>query len=313
MAILITGGRGAMGSHLVSALIGRKEKVVVFSRSLDPSRGPKNKMLVHAKGDITDWHAVLNVVRDHAIDTIFHLAAMLTVSSEANPWGSIDTNAIGSYNVLEAARLFGVKKVIFTSSIGSYGVTQDTVVTEATLQRPANIYGCCKVFAELLGFYYHRKFGLDFRGLRLPQVVAPGVRNPGLGQYMPWLIEAAIKGEPFEVWVPGDTIMPMMYIKDVVRGTLMLYDAPEDKMATRMYNMGQITPPPSAKDLVRTVKKYYPKARITFKPDPDLMPIVKTIPRVFKGDCAEMEWGWKLSYSLEDMVRDFIDEFKKGR
>ena len=312
MAILITGGSGVTGSSLTSALVSRNEKVVIFDLWLDPSRGPKNELLVQAKGDITDWHAVLNVVKEYKIDSIFHLAAILTIPSEANPWGAINTNAIGTYNILEAARLFGVKKVIFTSSIGAYGVTQDTVVTEETAQRPTNIYGCCKVFSELLGLYYHRKFGLDFRGIRVPQVVGPGVKNPGLGQYMPWLIEAAVKGEPFEVWVPEDTVMPMLYVKDVIRSLVMLYDAPEEKMRTRMYNMGQISPPPTAKELVDTVKSYYPGARITFKPDPNLMPIIKTIPRVFKGDNAEAEWGWKFSYSLNDMVKDFIEEVKKS-
>jgi nucleoside-diphosphate-sugar epimerase len=251
------------------------------------------------------------VVRDYNIDTIFHLAAMLTVPSEANPWGSINTNAIGTYHILEAARLFRVRKVIFTSSIGSYGVTQDTVVTEATAQRPTSVYGCCKVFGELLGLYYHGKFGIDFRGIRVPQIVGPGVKTMGFGQYMPWLMEAAIKGEPFEVWVPEDTIMPMLYIKDVTRSLVMLCDTPEDRMATRIYNLGQITPPPTAKDLVDAVKRFYPGARITFKPDPNLMPIIKTVPRIFRGDAAEREWGWKFSYSLEEMVKDFIEEYKK--
>jgi threonine 3-dehydrogenase len=310
MSILITGGSGLTGSRLVSVFLDRGEKVVIFNRSLAPSRTDDTERFIQVRGDVTSWHEVMNVVRDHHIDNIFHLAAMLTVSSEANPWGSINTNAIGTYNVLEAARLFGVRKVIFTSSIGAYGVAQDTVVTEDTPQRPTNIYGCCKVFGELLGLYYHRKFGIDFRGIRVPQIVGPGVKNPGIGQYHPWLIEAAIKGEPFEVWAPEDTVMPMLSIKDVIESLVMLYDAPEDRIITRVYNMGQITPPPSAKELADAVKKYYPEARITFKPDPALMPIIKTVPRVFKGDKAEEEWGWKPSYSLDDMVKDFIDEFK---
>ncbi len=311
MTILITGGGGFTGSKLVSTFLSRGEKVVVFNRSHDPSKGPNTESFVQVRGDITNFHEVLNVVRDYNVDNIMHLAAMLSVPSEANPWASINTNALGSYNVLEAARLFGVKKLLFTSSIGAYGVTAETIVTEETPQRPTNIYGCCKVFAELLGLYYQRKFGLDFRGIRVPQIVGPGVKTPGLGQYNPWLIEAAIKGEPFEVWVPEDHIQPMLYIKDVINSLVMLYDAPEEKIASRIYIMGQITPAPTARDLVEEVKKYYPEARISFKPDPNLMAILKTIPRVFKGDKAEEEWGWKFTYSLESMVKDFIEEYKK--
>lgn len=226
MAILITGGGGFMGSSLVSTFLARGEKVVVFSRSVTPTGGNASTRLVRVRGDVANWHDVLNVVKDHGIESIAHLAAMLTVPSEANPWASINTNAIGTYNVLEAARLFGVKKVVMTSSMGSYNVTADTVVTEETVQRPATIYGCCKVFAELIGLYYHDKFGIDFRGVRVPHIVGPGAKTPSLGQYAPWLIEAAVKGESFEVWVPETFVLPMLYVKDVIRGFVRAYGRP---------------------------------------------------------------------------------------
>jgi len=236
---------------------------------------------------------------------------MLTVPSEASPWASINVNAIGTYHVLEAARLFGAKKVIFTSSIASYGVSQEAAVTNETVQRPNNMYGITKVFSELLGLYYHRKFGIDFRGLRFPSLLGPGVKSAGLGQYNPLVIEAAITGKPFEIWVPEETVMPMMYIKDAIEALLQLHDAPEEKIITRMYNSGQINPPPTARDLVDAVKRYYAEARVTFRPDPALMPMLKSLPRVFKSDEAEAEWGWRLRYSLEETVKDFIDEFKR--
>jgi threonine 3-dehydrogenase len=277
---------------------------------LTPTGGAGSDKLVRVRGDVSSWHDVLNVVKEHRIEHIAHLAAMLTVPSEANPWASINTNAIGMYNVLEAARLFGVGKVVMTSSMGAYHVTADTVVTEETAQRPRSIYGCCKVFAELLGLYYHDKFGIDFRGIRAPHIVGPGATTPSMGQYAPWLIEAAIKGEPFEVWVPEAFILPMLYVKDVIRSFVALYDAPEDKVVSRMYNMGQITPAPTARELVDEVKKHFPEARITFKPDPAAAAAMNTIPRTFKNDKAEKEWGWRFSYSLAGMVADFIKESK---
>jgi nucleoside-diphosphate-sugar epimerase len=266
---------------------------------------------VKVKGDITNWPEVLNVIQQNKIDTIFHLAAILSAISEENPWASININAFGTFYVLEAARLFNVKKVVFTSSMGVYGVTQDTIVMEDTIQRPSIIYGVTKVFSELLGLYYHTKFGIDFRGVRFPQLIGPGVKTMGFGQYNPWLIEAAIKGEPFEVWVPEDTVIPLMYIKDAIRSLIMLNDAPEDRVKTRVYNLGQITPPPTAKDLVDTVKKYYPNAQIVFNPDPKAVNVLKTIPKTIKGDIAEQEWGWRIEYSLNNMIKDFIEEFKK--
>lgn len=312
MAILITGGGGFTGSRLSEAFVQRGANVVIFDIAFDDSLKKLTSEKVDlVKGDISNWPEVLNVVKNHNIETVFHLAAILTVPSEANPWASINVNALGTFYVLEAARLFQVKKVLFTSSIGAYGVSQDTIVTNETVQRPISIYGISKVFGELLGMYYHKKFGIDFRGVRFPSLLGPGVKTAGVAQYNPLVIEAAIKGEPFEIWAPEDTIIPMMYIKDAIRSLVTLNDAPEEKIITRMYHVGQITPPPSAKDLVNTVKKYYPEARITFKPDPAVTEILETIPRVIKADEAEAEWGWHLSYSVEDTVRDFIDEFKK--
>jgi len=311
VAILVTGGGGFMGSSVVSAFLRRGEKVVIFGRSLDPTARRASEGLIPVRGDVTNFHEVLNVVKDHGIESIVHLAALLTLPSEANPWASINTNALGMYNILEAARLFGAKKVVIASSMGTFNVTADTIVTDETPQRPTTIYGCCKVFAELLGSFYHVKFGIDFRGVRVPHIVGPGAKTPSLGQYAPWAIEAAIKGEPFEVWVPEGFILPMLYVKDVVEGFIALYDAPAEKVASRMYNMGQISPPPTAKDLVDEVKKHYPQARITFKPDPGAGSVLNTVPKTFKNEKAEQEWGWRFSYSLADMVRDFIAEFKR--
>ncbi len=310
MAILITGGGGLMGSSLVSAFLDRGEKVVLFSRSLRPTDGSGSEQLVRVRGDVGNWHEVLNVVRDHEVDRIAHLAALLTVPSEENPWASINTNAIGMYNVLEAARLFNVKKVVMTGSMGSFNVTADTVVTEETAQRPVTIYGVCKVFAELVGMYYHTRFGMDFRGIRAPHIVGPGATTPSLGQYAPWLIEAVVKGEPFEVWVPENFTLPMLYVKDVVRAFIELFDAPEEMMVTRVYNMGQITPPPTARDLVDEVKKHFPQAQITFNPSERAAAVLNTIPKRFMNDRAEKEWGWRPSYSLASMVADFIEELK---
>jgi threonine 3-dehydrogenase len=312
MGILITGGGGFTGSRVADYFLQKNEQVIIFDIAFSGYlKKLSSDRLVLLKGDVSNWHEVFNVVKEHNIETIFHLAAMLTVSSEANPWASINVNALGTYHVLEAARLFKVKKVLFTSSIGAYGVTQETIVTNNTVQRPNNIYGISKVFSELLGMYYYKKFGIDFRGVRFPSLLGPGVTTPGVGQYNPLVIEAAIKGEPFEIWAPEDTIIPMMYIKDAVRCLVMLYEASDKKINTRMYNVGQITPAPTANELVAVIKQFYPEANITFKPDSTVMEILKSIPRVITSDEAEAEWGWSISYSIMDTVRDFIDEFKR--
>jgi nucleoside-diphosphate-sugar epimerase len=308
---LITGGAGFIGIDLVKEFLRRGEEIVIFDRAIPQDLFAGEKRVSKIKGDITNWPEVMNVVQQNKVDTIFHLAAILSAVAEGNPWTAININALGTYHVLEAARLFQTQKVVFTSSLGAYGVTQDVIVTEDTVQRPSIIYGVTKVFSELLGLYYHKKFGLDFRGIRFRNSKGPGVKTLGFGQYNPWLIEAAIKGEPFDVWVPEDTVIPLMYIKDVIRSLVMLGDAPESSLKMRVYNLGQIMPPPTAKDLVEMVKRHFPEARINYKPDPNAVKVIKTIPRIIKGDQAEKEWGWKMRFSLEASVADFINEFGK--
>jgi threonine 3-dehydrogenase len=311
MGILITGGAGFIGSVLAREFLGRGEEVVVFDKTIDESLFSAEENVSLIKGDITSIHEVMNAVREHQVDAIFHTAGILSAMSEANPWASIDINALGTYHVLEAARLFGTKKVIFTSSMGSYTVTKDTVVTEETKQTPTLIYGVTKVFGELLGLYYHRRFNIDFRGIRFPQLIGPNVKAFGFGQYNPWLIEAAIKGEKFDVWAPEDTVLPLLYIKDAIKSLIMLYDADETRLVTRVYNLGQITPPPTARDVVEEVKKHYPDARIGFTVDSGAEVGLATIPKVISGERAEEEWGWKVTYSLSETVADFIKEYKK--
>ena len=314
MGILITGGGGFIGSRLAEYFLEQNKKVIVFDKHFSQYLQNLNNSdrLGVVRGDVSNWHEVFNVIQENRIATIFHLAAMLTVPSEANPWTSINVNAMGTYYVLEAARLFEVKKVLFTSSIGAYGVTQDTIVDHTTVQRPDNIYGISKVFSELLGMYYHKRFSVDFRGVRFPSLLGLGVTTPGVAQYNPLAIEAALNNEPFEIWAPEDTVIPMMSIKDAIRCLIMLHDAPESNIKTRMYNVGQILPAPTARDLVAAVKQFYPEAKITFKPDPSVMEILKVIPRIITGNEAELEWGWRLSYSLLDTVRDFIDDFRRS-
>jgi threonine 3-dehydrogenase len=316
MAVLITGGSGFIGSLLVRELLNKGRKVVVFdiqTPGYPISGGHPN--VFYQKGDITNLPEVLNVVRDHRIDHIFHLAAMLSLPSEMNPWASINVNAIGTYHVLEAARLFNVDQVVFMSSVAVYlnSLDPDTVVTEETALRPRVMYGVTKVFGELLGLYYESKFGVDVRGIRLPQLIGPSAKTPGFGQYYSKMIESALLAVPYEVNVPEDTTAPVLYVKDAVRGMLGLSEAPKEKMVTRIYNLGQIMPPPSAGEVARTVKKYIPEAQITFRPDPEITEIVRTTPKRMSAERAEREWGWSVRYTLDEAVKDFIQAFTGGK
>jgi nucleoside-diphosphate-sugar epimerase len=305
--ILITGGSGFIGSQLCEALSQKGHNVILFDLS-PPQHGEKRVNGTFVRGNISDWAEVCNVICGRKVEHVFHLAAMLSAQCEANPWAAIQVNGVGIYHVLEASRLFGVKKVIFTSSMASYGATQDGVVGHETAQKPTIIYGVTKVFGELLGLYYHRRFGIDFRGVRFPQLLGPGVKSEGYGQYTALMIESAIRGFPFDAWVTEETSIPIMYVKDALRSLLELFEADGDRIKTRIYNIGQILPSPSAGDLLREIKKHYKDASITFKPDPRVMEANQTLPKQLDDHEARTEWGWSIRYGLKEMVEDFIRE-----
>ena len=308
MKILITGGSGFIGLELSKVLLEKGHEVILFDIAPPEKKKGGGEPAAFVKGNITDLPEVLNAVRDRKIEHVFHLAAMLSAQCEANPWAAIQVNGTGIYHILEASRLFGVKKVIFTSSMGAYGVVPGGIVNDDTLQRPPIMYGVTKVFGELLGTYYHRRFGIDFRGIRFPQLIGPGIKSEGYGQYNPRMIESAIQGVPFEAWVTQETSIPMMYIKDAIRSLVELFEADENRIKTRIYNVGQILPPPTAGELLGELEKHFQKTAISFKPDPKAMEVLKTLPTRMDDRNARTEWGWSVRYGLKEMVEDFIKE-----
>lgn len=313
MSILITGGTGFIGVGLAQKLVERGEEVILFDIAPQTERVAdlKDKVKI-VRGDLKVWPEVMNVVKENNVEDIFHLGAMLSVPSEGNPWGSFQTNVAGMMYVLEAARLFGVKRFIFPSSIASYGLGTGEVITDETLQRPITMYGVSKVYGELLGRFYRRKFDLDFRCLRYCGVIGPGVKTPGIAQYNAWMIENAILGKPFECFVTEDTAVPVTYFKDAIHATLMLYDAPREQIKTVSYNISEVSPAPTAKELELTIKKFIPEAKVTYKPDPMVMEFYRNQSmKVIDDTRAREEWGWKPLYKdLEEIVADFIQEVR---
>lgn len=152
MAKLITGGTGIVGAELAHMLVERGEDVVIFHSSANEDRiqDIKNKVKI-VRGDLGSLHDVLNVVRDNKITQIYHIGAMLSYVSEINPWGSFRVNVDGIYNVLEAARLFNVDRMMFASSGATFSPYPTEDIDDLTIQRPGSIYGCAKLLGEGLG------------------------------------------------------------------------------------------------------------------------------------------------------------------
>jgi nucleoside-diphosphate-sugar epimerase len=307
MAKLITGGTGYIGAELAHILAARGEEVVLFDVVISEYRieDIKGKVKV-VSGDLSSWPEVANVVKDNKITEIYHLGALLSLVSESNPWASFSVNIVGTYNVLEAARLFDVEKIMFASSLGTYGLGITDVVDDLTIQRPTNLYGCGKLYCEGLGRWYMNKFGIDFRSVRYPSTCGPNVRTPG--HWVPGMIQDVLMGRPHECIyaAPGDPGAPVIYVTDAARAADIILQASKDKIKMVNYCVSGIPDAVSVNELQTVLKKRYPQTRITYRTAVGRLPV--SVVKRFDDTCARQEWGWEPLYDTPEAM---IEKFEK--
>ena len=313
MSILVTGGCGLIGSMLTRMLVERGEEVWVFDKLPGSPRlsGIEDRVKI-VQGDLGNFAHVLQAVKESFPKVIYHLGAMLSIPANADPQTAFSTNVAGTYHVLEAARLFEVPKVIFTSTMATYGLDiKGPSLDDFTLQRPITMYGSNKVFGELLGRFYRTRYGIDFRCVRYPSIVGPGAGIRHVSIYNAWAVEKAFYGEPYDIFVEPQIRCPILYFKDAARSVLLLATAPPESIRMVCYLLAGTKPMPSAEELVSEIRKHFPQARFDYKPDPLAMQFHGSMQGVaYDDNTAEKEWGWMPEYSLERMITDFYDELR---
>jgi len=215
-------------------------------------------------------------------------------------------NVDGFMNLLEIARQHNVSQVLFSSSLGTYGLDlrDDETLTEATLQRSFSFYGITKLFAEGAGRFYERKYGLDYRGIRYPAIVGPGVRAGGIVTYVSAMIEETAKGSPYTVRVGPDTRVPIVHVEDGARAMMMLSRAPVENIKKLTYLINGIRPTPSVSEMAEVVRQRILGATIEFDPNPDWDTIMKLSARPVDDTVARNEWSWRLQYDTYEKILD---------
>lgn len=314
---LITGGTGFLGAEVARVLLSQGETDVTLF-DLDPSTDRLADIadgVSVVRGDLGEASDIDAAVAGSRPDAIYHLGGMLSAPSEADHAAAFRANAVGTFNVLEAARAHGVSQVLYSSTINTYGHDlPDDRVDDYTLQRPAMFYGTTKLFGEHMGRFYRRRFGIDFRGIRYPSIVGPGVTTPGISQYTSHAIEASARGEPYTIFVEPRTRVPIIHVRDAADAIVKLAAAPADRIQTVVYLLAGTTPTPTAQQLVDAIRARLPSANLTFDPDPTIQAIHDARRALASIDDtnARHEWHWRPAYDLNRIVDQMVTQIRSG-
>jgi UDP-glucose 4-epimerase len=312
---LITGGLGFTGAYLARQLLKEGEEIVLFQRrkEIPPSAADLNGKVTVFSGDISNWVHVVDAVKSHNIDGIYHSAALLTKGCDESAAAGFRVNVIGTMNILEAARIMGIKDVAYVSSGATYSLSPPKRVSNDTRQKPENMYATTKVCCELMGEQYHRQYGINFRGMRFAMIAGPSRQISYY--YGDWsgVIEMTAMGKAYTVHANPDSPCAYIYVKDVVRALIDLMKAPEEKLRQRIYNVHGFMA--TLHEVAESIKKHIPEARINFETDhSDLMKRHnRGVSYEMDNTVAHEDFGYQPRYLLNDMVRDFIEEVSAGR
>jgi len=310
--ILVTGAVGQIGSELTMELRKKygNDNVIATGRKTKPSNillesGPFEFI------DITIRDTVEKVVDEYDIDTIYNMAAILSAVGEEKPLLCWNVNINGLYNILEIAREREMSRVFVPSSIAVFGPeTPRDNTPQETILKPTTMYGVTKVSGELLGDYYFKRFNLDVRGIRYPGIISnETLPGGGTTDYAVEIFYEAIKNKKYTCFVDKNTILPMMYMPDCIRGTINLMEADISKLNHHCnYNFASMSF--STGELAAEIKKHIPDFTCKYKPD-FRQEIANSWPRSINDSVARKEWNWKPNYDLSSMTKDMLNVLGK--
>jgi len=310
--IIVTGATGQIGSELVPELrrIHGGENVVVGVHRRPPSDDLKESGPFETV-DVTEKKSIEKVVEDYDIDTIYHMAAILSAVGEKNPWLAWDVNMNGTYNVLEIAREHEMARVFHPSSIAVFGPeTPRENTPQETVLKPRTMYGLTKVANELLDNYYFEKFGLDVRGVRYPGIISSKtLPGGGTTDYAVEIFYEVIKHKHYTCFLREDSVLPMMYMPDCIKATIDLMNADLSKLEHHAdFNLAAMSFSP--RELADEIRKHIPDFTIEYKPD-SRQEIADSWPKTIDDSAAREEWGWKPSYGLVEMTKDMLEKLRE--
>lgn len=305
--ILIIGALGQLGSEIAFECRRRYGEANVV---LADNRKDGNRELIEGGPfylvDARDGEELQRIVRRHRIDTIYHLAALLSARAERDPLEAWNVNINGLIAVLEVAKN-NHTALFVPSSIGAFGPTTPKKFTpQDTIQRPTSIYGVTKVSGELLCDYYHHRWDVDTRGIRFPGIIS-NLTPPGGGttDYAVEIYYEAVRNQHYTCFLRGDTYLDMIYMPDAVDAAIKIMEADSSQLRHRnAFNIAAMSFCPE--EQAAYIRTHIPDFTISYVIDPVRQAIADSWPDYMEDYAARVEWGFIPRYDLAAMTADMI-------
>ena len=320
--ILITGANGEIGHGLIRYLTEQPNSPAIVALDLKPLDEALHPLVKESLiGDILDTNMLDDLQAKYTIDTIYHLAALLSTTSEKYPELAHQVNVQGTVNLLQMANKEDhTVKFIYPSSIAVYGLPDLNTkqshpnIDEDSFLNPTTMYGVNKLYCEHLGRYYSDNYRqlsanshdtIDFRCVRFPGIISAfTIPSGGTSDYAPEMIHAAVQGQNYECFVREDTTIPFMMMPDAIQALIQLAEAPRTRLTRRTYNVTSFSL--SAREFANILQQTFPKMTVTFQPHLGRQAIVDTWPLGLSNEQARNDWDWQAQYDIASAFNKYL-------
>ena len=308
--ILITGALGQIGTELTNRLIEIHGEENVVASGLDRWDKKLTKAKYYERMDVTNTQLVKQVIKDYEITTVYHLASLLSGTSERQPLFAWRLNVEPLLNFCEMAKEGLLQKIFWPSSIAVFGkgIPKHNVGQDVVLN-PTTVYGISKLAGEKWCEYYFDKYGVDVRSIRYPGLIS--WKTPAGGGTTDYAVEIfyeAVENGKYTSFISENTAMPMLYMDDAINATLKLMAAPKESLTVRSsYNLGGLSFTPA--ELTAEIKKEIPEFEIDYQPD-FRQAIADSWPASIDDSVAKKDWNLSYDFDISEMSKDMIKNLK---
>ncbi len=309
--ILVIGASGQIGTDLTLTLRKHFGNESIIAADI---KYPLDEVLdsgIFEQMDVMNKKDLVEIIHQHNISQIYHLAAILSGKAEQNPMFAWKLNMESFFNVINAAKENQITQVFWPSSIAAFGVQSKKINTpQWDIMDPNTVYGISKIAGERWMAYYNQKYGMDIRSIRYPGLISYKTKaGGGTTDYAVEIFYKAIKNQKYTCFLKANTILPMMYMDDAIRATIELMETDKKKLTIDCsYNLAGISFSP--KELTNEIKKIIPNFEINYNPD-FRQAIAESWPQSIDDSTAQKDWGWKNGFNIQKMTETMILEISK--